>query len=197
MSQAGLDKWWCWHSYSDKVFSYLSPPGEWRMWQRNMSALHTPNTTLRHLTHFIWPKYLDTQGLTLDTKFLLNVYQNKFGFECCFRYENIFYWTRYNILLILIMKMVNFVYFSTRLKSCLRSQEKWNICSYSDVFSLPFPFHMSFLPFPFSGLPPPYTYQVMEAKEIREGLQLLTAADLSQLLSHAGSSAALCGKVLH
>lgn len=47
------------------------------MWQRNMSALHTPNTTLRHLTHFIWPKYLDTQGLTLDTKFLLHVYQKE------------------------------------------------------------------------------------------------------------------------
>lgn len=37
----------------------------------------------------------------------------------------------------------------------------------------------------------PYTYQVMEAKKTREGLQSLTAADLPQLLSCARSSAAL------
>lgn len=53
------------------------------------------------------------------------------------------------------------------------SGPKANAVFVSSLMSVlfPSPFHMSSLPFPFSGLSPPYTYQVIEVNEIRAGLQ--------------------------
>lgn len=139
------------------------------MGQRRNPALHTQNTVL-HLNHCCWPKNIDPQALKLDPNFVLQLCWKQAAIWMPFKYENSFCWRSAKISLFLSWKcLVLYIALEGR-KSVFRSQGKHNIRFFSVIWSLSLPFHVSSLPFPTSGFSPPYTDQVMEVNEIREGL---------------------------
>ena len=130
-----------WHFYSDKVFSCLSWPGEGRMGQRKKSALYTPNTTL-HLNHFFWPKYVDMQGLTFDPNFVLHLYWKQVWIWMLLQIWKCILLDNLEYLCILIMKIVNFIYCSTRQQKLFRVPRQTQ-------YLLLFWYLFSFLPLPY------------------------------------------------